>query len=428
LAGDLFEQHSEMVLSVCRAVLADPAEAEDAMQQTFLYAYRSIVAGSEPRRPAAWLATIARHECLNRLRARTREPHTEAVSVRASGAPDALNAAIAREDLHALGRTIRELPAQQREALLLHEFCGLPYSEVAATIGVTESAIGSLLFRARIRLRAALRRTYAALPIPTLWNAVDHLLARGPAAGVAPVVAKLGTAAIAVGLTTGAAIVVEQNVESHPSPPAPPARSSASPAPVPTSRTHVSHTAIAAYAPRVSRPSAAPPSARGRGHMVSRTTKPHPSLPARAATTGHASRLTASPAPLQSQRRSDMSSQTYGRSSQTPGHVRHGAPTSSKGMIPHGHGKALGQTRPPTSHKTKPTTTTKPKPNKHATSRGPASSSVPATDAHGNSNVPPDNGSPNEQAAPGSEAQQQGNGAKSASDADHGNGHAHEGR
>ena len=44
LASDLFEHHSEMVLSVCRSVLVDPAEAEDAMQQTFLYAYRSILA------------------------------------------------------------------------------------------------------------------------------------------------------------------------------------------------------------------------------------------------------------------------------------------------------------------------------------------------------------------------------------------------
>jgi len=424
LASDLFEQHSEMVLSVCRTVLADSAEAEDAMQQTFLYAYRSILAGSEPRRPAAWLSTIARNECLNRLRARTREPHAEAVSVRAPGAPDALNAAIAREDFHALGRTIRELPDQQREALLLREFCGLPYSEVAATIGVTESAIGSLLFRARIGLRAALGRTYAALPIPTLWSAADHLLARGPTVNVVPVVAKLGTAAVAVGLTTGAAIVVEQNVQSsHVPPPAPPARSSASSAPAPTSRPHVSQTAVAAYAPRVSRPSAAPPRARGGGRTVSRTTKPHTSPPARAETAGQASGLAAPPAQLHSQRHSDTSSQTHGRSSETPGHVRHSAPTNSKSVTPHGHGKALGQTRPTKSHKTKPPTTTKP--NKHATSLGSDSGGIAGTDVHGNGTLAPGNGTPQEQAAPDSEAQ--GNGAKSASDADHGNGHAHDG-
>ena len=164
LASELFEQHSEMVLSVCRVLLLDRAEAEDAMQQTFFSAYRSILAGSEPRQPAAWLATIARNECLNRIRARTREQLGEPVSRETRGAPDALNSAIAREDLRTLGRTIRELPDQQREALLLHEFHGLSYGEVAATIGVSESAIGSLLFRARTRLRSVLHRAYAAFP------------------------------------------------------------------------------------------------------------------------------------------------------------------------------------------------------------------------------------------------------------------------
>jgi RNA polymerase sigma-70 factor, ECF subfamily len=222
-----------MVLGICRLMLADPAEAEDAMQQTFFSAYRSILAGSEPQRPAAWLATIARNECLDRIRARTREPLAEQVSGDSRGGPDALNAAIAREDLHALGRTIKELPTQQREALLLHEFHGLPYRDVAAAIGVSESAIASLLFRARARLRSALSRAYASLPVPALWNGADHLFGRGPGTDAAlPVFAKLGIAAVAAGLTTGAAIVVENGVNTHhrPRPSTPVHRSAASPA------------------------------------------------------------------------------------------------------------------------------------------------------------------------------------------------------
>jgi RNA polymerase sigma factor (sigma-70 family) len=206
-----------MVLGVCRLVLADTVEAEDAMQQTFLSAYRSILGGSEPQRPAAWLATIARNECLDRIRARTREPVAERVSGDTRGTPDALNAAISREDLRVLGRTIKELPAQQREALLLHEFHGLPYRDVAAAIGVSESAIASLLFRARARLRSVLHRAYAMLPMPALWNGASHLFAPGSGTNLTalPVVAKLGTAAVAVGLTAGAAIVVAHDVTTH---------------------------------------------------------------------------------------------------------------------------------------------------------------------------------------------------------------------
>src|SRR4029453_3122335 len=89
LASELFQQHSPMVLAICRRLLADSAEAEDAMPQTFLSSYRSLLAGRDPRQPAAWLASIARNECLNRIRAHTREPVAAQLSNGAAGSPDA---------------------------------------------------------------------------------------------------------------------------------------------------------------------------------------------------------------------------------------------------------------------------------------------------------------------------------------------------
>jgi RNA polymerase sigma factor (sigma-70 family) len=221
LASKLFQQHSSMVLAICRRLLVDSGEAEDAMQQSFLCAYRSLLAGREPRQPGAWLASIARNECLNRIRARAREPVADRLANGAVGSSDALNEAIASEDLRALGHTIKKLPTQQREALLLHEFCGLRYEEVAAAIGVSESAIGSLLFRARTRLRFLLQRANGLLPVPWLWD-----FARAPAVKVAalPAVAKVGTAAVAVSLATGTAVVIERKVEAPKKPTAPPAR------------------------------------------------------------------------------------------------------------------------------------------------------------------------------------------------------------
>ena len=217
LAGELFRQHSRMVLAVCRRLLPDAAEAEDAMQQTFVSAYRSLLAGSEPRQAAVWLAAIARNECLDRIRARMREPLAEHGRNGGSEAPDTLAAVIAGEELRTLSRSIEQLPEQQREALVLHEFYGLPYGEVAAAIGVSESAIGSLLFRARRSLRSAFRRGYAVLPLPEIWNASAQLLARGPAIKVAaiPMVAKVGCGAVAVGLTAGAVVAVEHEVETQ---------------------------------------------------------------------------------------------------------------------------------------------------------------------------------------------------------------------
>ena len=74
MIAELFEAHGRMVYGVCRLILRDATEAEDAAQQTFLSAYRGLLAGQEPREPSAWLATIARNECRARLRSRSTAP------------------------------------------------------------------------------------------------------------------------------------------------------------------------------------------------------------------------------------------------------------------------------------------------------------------------------------------------------------------
>ena len=75
-AGELFTDHGRMVVGLCRLLLRDRAEAEDASQQVFVSAHRALLSGAVPREPAAWLAAIARNECRARVRARMREPLT----------------------------------------------------------------------------------------------------------------------------------------------------------------------------------------------------------------------------------------------------------------------------------------------------------------------------------------------------------------
>ena len=69
--AELFVAYGRMVYGICRLILRDPSEAEDAAQQTFLSAYRGLLAGQDPREPSAWLGTIARNECRARLRKRS---------------------------------------------------------------------------------------------------------------------------------------------------------------------------------------------------------------------------------------------------------------------------------------------------------------------------------------------------------------------
>src|SRR3954452_13646780 len=58
--AELFEAHARLVLGICRGMLRDRAEAEDAAQQVFLSAFGSLLAGRAPRDEEAWIATIAR--------------------------------------------------------------------------------------------------------------------------------------------------------------------------------------------------------------------------------------------------------------------------------------------------------------------------------------------------------------------------------
>jgi RNA polymerase sigma factor (sigma-70 family) len=207
----LFAEYNRTVSGLCRALLRDGVEAEDAAQQTFLSAHRALLNGTEPREPAAWLATIARNECWSRISTRMREPLAMEQIETASTTNDPLAEAIRRADLAALWRAIEALPRQQRDALLLREFGGLSYGELSAALAVSGAAVESLLFRARQRLRGQLRTVYATLSGAS-WIETIVRLAAGGSAPVAAKVAALGVGAAVVGST---AVVVPNVLDNH---------------------------------------------------------------------------------------------------------------------------------------------------------------------------------------------------------------------
>ena len=198
-----------MVYGLCRMLLRDPDEAEDAAQQVFLSAHRSMLGGTEPKEPSAWLGAIARNECHGRIRARMATPLTLVVDERDAVGDDVEQVAGQHAEIEALCAALAELPQQQRAAIVLREFYGLSYEEVRAALGVTDGAVESLLFRARKRLQAELqpaRVASGALALPlalrdSIAAAVPGFSAASSGGGLAklaslPLFAKLaGTAA-----------------------------------------------------------------------------------------------------------------------------------------------------------------------------------------------------------------------------------------
>ena len=174
--GGLFEQHGRMVLAICGLVLRDREEAEDAAQQTFLSAHRGLLAGTEPQDPAAWLATIARNECHRRRRA------PDAVVVPLEGNETMIDSdpqhALGRsEEIELLRQALAELPAAHRQAIVLREFYGLSYAEIAVVLGASGPAVESLIFKGRRRLQERLRPLRRASGILLLPDGLRDALA-----------------------------------------------------------------------------------------------------------------------------------------------------------------------------------------------------------------------------------------------------------
>jgi len=203
--GELYARHGATVLGLCRLLLRDPVEAEDAAQQVFVSAQRALLGGAVAREPAAWLVAIARNECRSRIRARMREPLT--LPALPADIPDPLASAIHNADLDALWEALSALPRRQRKAFLLRELGGLSYGELGAALGVTKPAVESLLFRARQHLRSLLATVNAALVPVALRDQLVRLLPLGTPGGGASFGAKL--AAVTVGVGLGAAGMAE---------------------------------------------------------------------------------------------------------------------------------------------------------------------------------------------------------------------------
>lgn len=144
----LYERHVPGVLSFCRHMLGDPAEAEDAVQHVFAAAHRELADRDRPLRLKAWLYTVARNRCLSVLRDRHEHPE-EAVEPSTAGLDEEVQR---RADLREVLTDLHDLPHDQRAALVLSELEDLSHAEIAGVIGCRVDTVKGLVFRARAGL------------------------------------------------------------------------------------------------------------------------------------------------------------------------------------------------------------------------------------------------------------------------------------
>lgn len=158
---ELYRRYGKQIYAYCLVQLRSREEAEDAVQTTFLNAFRGLQRGTRTRFEQAWLYTIARNVCIarrssagRRLRLETPddlEVLQEVVPSSGSGAGETL-------ELMGLDEALDAMPANQRRAILLREWQGLSYREIAGELELSQGAVEMLIFRARRTLASALDR------------------------------------------------------------------------------------------------------------------------------------------------------------------------------------------------------------------------------------------------------------------------------
>ena len=146
---ELYERYARQIYSYCLHQLGNREEAEDATQSTFLNAFRGLQRGVDPEFESAWLYKIAQNVCLTRQRSSSRRRRVETPGdLEAMQDYVPAHQADSDELIH-LPEALESMPEQQRRALLLREWQGLSYKEIAEELDVSQAAVETLLFRAR---------------------------------------------------------------------------------------------------------------------------------------------------------------------------------------------------------------------------------------------------------------------------------------
>ncbi len=144
---------------VYRTMNGNPDDATDLTQETFLKAYRALGKTSDDLNISAWLHRIAYNTCLDELRRRQRirwQPwdimkHDRLLRGSAGENPE--RSTLRREAEGMVQEILNRMSPRNRQALILREYEGLSCEDIGVVMGISRSAVKSVLFRAREEFR-----------------------------------------------------------------------------------------------------------------------------------------------------------------------------------------------------------------------------------------------------------------------------------
>ena len=202
---ELYNRYGRQIYAYCLHHLSSREEAEDAVQTTFMNAFRGLQRGTICHAEQAWLFKIAHNVCLSRQtsswrRRRVEAPNDFEILQEIIPSPPRSGA----EELIGLEDALEAMPENQRRAILLREWQGLSYREISEELELSQSAVEMLIFRARRALASALEPSEPPqtvgprLNLGALLAGLKSALTGGAAAKVVAVTVAASTVGVAV--------------------------------------------------------------------------------------------------------------------------------------------------------------------------------------------------------------------------------------
>ncbi len=151
----LVERYYRMVFAVCLRLLGRHDDAEDAVQETFLRAFRSLASYDPNRRFEPWLLTIAINRCRTRLAARRHQPTVEIVWE--SIADEHSEVSSFEQFKEEVARAVEKLRPEYRQAFLMFHQRGMSYVDISRALGRPINTIKTWIHRARREIVAELK-------------------------------------------------------------------------------------------------------------------------------------------------------------------------------------------------------------------------------------------------------------------------------
>lgn len=155
----IVQRYERQIYSFIFRMMGDSDDAYDLTQDCFVRAYKNLGSTTHDLNVSAWLHRIASNACLDVLRRRQRirwlpwDPVKHDSIQEAGGSDDPERFAVARETASSVQEILNRMSPRNRLALVLREYEGLSCEEIGEIMGLSRSAVKSILFRGREEFR-----------------------------------------------------------------------------------------------------------------------------------------------------------------------------------------------------------------------------------------------------------------------------------